>query len=374
MRHLLAAGFLGAVLLVPARATIAAEIKTLQVGTVDNYLPCSDLTENSYEGLSIDLWRAIAEKNSLSYKLSIIPTFGQAVDDAAIGKYDLIASCHKITAGRLRKVSFSVPYTYGTFGFLSKSEKNPLFVVDLVSKSEILLSVFILIVICITGALVISRHELAQCLDSRVSGKLFLAGITNNFTHFLVGAFAPLLKDRRNSNWIVLAIAFARLFLVSLLLGSSASLILERELPQDALSLNDESLKGIVYGGIAVNRATKMDDWLQKKIENIKNIDTSRVKILRATNGEPELVEALTTGKVRHILSDVAVLNRILLNIDDSDSYTISVKNPNNTPQAFVFGSGLDENHKNIINVSIAEFIRSGKSRRLNTRWNKLID
>lgn len=374
MLHLLVAGFLGVVLLVPTRVTTATEIKTLQVGTVDNYLPCSDLIENSYEGLSIDMWRAIAEKNSLSYKLTIIPTFGQAVDDAAIGKYDLIASCHKITADRLKEVSFSVPYTYGTFGFLSKREKSPWFVIDLISKSEILLSVFILIVICITGSLVIGRHELAQCLDSRVSSKLFLAGIVNNFTHFLVGAFAPLLRDRRNSNWIVLAIAFARLFLVSLLLGSSASLILERESPVDALSLNDESLKGIVYGGIAVNRATKMDEWLQKRIENIKNINTSRVKILRATNGEPELVEALTTGKVRHILSDVAVLNRILLNIDDSDSYSISVKNPNITPQAFVFGSGLDEKHKSIINISISEFIRSGKSRRLNIRWNKLID
>lgn len=374
MLHLLVAGFLGVVLLVPTRVTTATEIKTLQVGTVDNYLPCSDLIENSYEGLSIDMWRAIAEKNSLSYKLTIIPTFGQAVDDAAIGKYDLIASCHKITADRLKKVSFSVPYTYGTFGFLSKREKSPWFVIDLISKSEILLSIFILIVICITGSLVIGRHELAQCLDSRVSSKLFLAGIVNNFTHFLVGAFAPLLRDRRNSNWIVLAIAFARLFLVSLLLGSSASLILERESPVDALSLNDESLKGIVYGGIAVNRATKMDEWLQKRIENIKNINTSRVKILRATNGEPELVEALTTGKVRHILSDVAVLNRILLNIDDSDSYSISVKNPNITPQAFVFGSGLDEKHKSIINISISEFIRSGKSRRLNIRWNKLID
>ena len=91
MLHLLVAGFLGVVLLVPTRVTTATEIKTLQVGTVDNYLPCSDLIENSYEGLSIDMWRAIAEKNSLSYKLTIIPTFGQAVDDAAIGKYDLIA-------------------------------------------------------------------------------------------------------------------------------------------------------------------------------------------------------------------------------------------------------------------------------------------
>ena len=85
----------------------AEEKRVLKVGTVDNYLPCSDLVDGNFEGLSLDMWRAIAEKNKIKYDLSVIPTFGQAVDDAASGKYDLIASCHKITADRLKKATYA---------------------------------------------------------------------------------------------------------------------------------------------------------------------------------------------------------------------------------------------------------------------------
>ncbi|WP_269614451.1 hypothetical protein [Prochlorococcus marinus] len=40
----------------------AEEKRVLKVGTVDNYLPCSDLVDGNFEGLSVDMWRAIAEK------------------------------------------------------------------------------------------------------------------------------------------------------------------------------------------------------------------------------------------------------------------------------------------------------------------------
>ena len=53
----------------------AEEKRVLKVGTVDNYLPCSDLVEGNFEGLSVDMWRAIAEKNKIHYDLSIIPSF-----------------------------------------------------------------------------------------------------------------------------------------------------------------------------------------------------------------------------------------------------------------------------------------------------------
>ena len=98
----------------------AEEKRALKVGTVDNYLPCSDLVDGNFEGLSLDMWRAIAEKNKIKYDLSVIATFGQAVDDAESGKYDLIAYCHKITADRLKKATYAVPYTEGTLGFLSR--------------------------------------------------------------------------------------------------------------------------------------------------------------------------------------------------------------------------------------------------------------
>ena len=49
----------------------AEEKRVLKVGTVDNYLPCSDLVDGNFEGLSVDMWRAIAEKNKIHYDLSI---------------------------------------------------------------------------------------------------------------------------------------------------------------------------------------------------------------------------------------------------------------------------------------------------------------
>ena len=98
--------------------------KHLLVGTVDNYLPCSDETSEGYEGLSIEIWRRVAEKLNQSYTLVSIPSFSAAVDSAAFGSVDIIVSCHKITAGRVERVDFSVPYTRDSLGILSKDDER----------------------------------------------------------------------------------------------------------------------------------------------------------------------------------------------------------------------------------------------------------
>ena len=54
----------------------------LLVATVDNYLLCSDEAKNNYEGLSIDVWRRVAESIKRPYTLATIATFSQAVDAA----------------------------------------------------------------------------------------------------------------------------------------------------------------------------------------------------------------------------------------------------------------------------------------------------
>ena len=349
----------------------AKEKRILKIGTVDNYLPCSDLVDGNFEGLSVDIWRAIAEKHKMHYDLSIIPTFGQAVDDAASGKYDLIASCHKITADRLKKVTYAVPYTEGTLGFLSRQKQNKLFIVDLFSDSIVLNSILILAAVSLTGSILLYKFEKGH-LKVKDFSKQKRATIMHKFTNFVIGAYAPLTIEKKGM-WIVILVAFSRLLIISTLVGSSASLIFKRESPKNANNLNDESIRNIVYTGVAVNKATKMDDWLQNKVNQSDTIDSSKVKILRATRGEPELVSALKSGKVNHILSDIAVLNRILANIENPEDYVISVKNPNVTPQAFIFGANLEDNYRKSINITISEFIRSGKSRELGILWNKLI-
>ena len=96
----------------------------LLVGTVDNYLPCSDEANNNYEGLSIDVWRRVAETINRLYTIVSLPTFSQAVNAAAFGSVDLIASCHKITPERLELVEFSVPYTRDSLGMLSRKNNS----------------------------------------------------------------------------------------------------------------------------------------------------------------------------------------------------------------------------------------------------------
>ena len=349
----------------------AEEKRVLKVGTVDNYLPCSDLVDGNFEGLSVDMWRAIAEKNKIHYDLSIIPTFGQAVDDAASGKYDLIASCHKITSDRLKKVTYAVPYTEGTLGFLSRKNQNKLFIVDLISDSIVLNSILILAAVSLTGSILLYKVEKGH-LNVKDFSKQKRTSIMNKFTNFVIGAYGGLTIEKKGM-WIVIIVAFSRLLIISTLVGSSASLIFKRDSPRNANDLNDESIRNIVYSGVTVNKATKMDDWLQNKINQSETIDSSKVKIIRSTGGEPELVYALRTGKVNHILSDIAVLNRIHTNIESPEDYVISVKNPNVTPQAFIFGANLEDNYRKSINITISEFIRSGKSRELGILWNKLI-
>ena len=349
----------------------AEEKRVLKVGTVDNYLPCSDLVDGNFEGLSVDMWREIAEKNKIHYDLSIIPTFGQAVDDAASGKYDLIASCHKITADRLKKVAYAVSYTEGTLGFLSRKNQNKLFIFDLISDSIVLNSILILAAVSLMGSVLLFKVEKGH-LNVKDFSKQKRTTIMHKFTNFVIGSYGPLTIEKKGM-WIVIFVAFSRLLIISTLVGSSASLIFKRDSPKNANDLNDESIRNIVYTGVTVNKATKMDDWLQNKVNQSETIDSSKVKILRATGGEPELVSALKSGKVNHILSDIAVLNRILANIENPEDYVISVKNPNVTPQAFIFGANLEDNYRKSINITISEFIRSGKSRELGILWNKLI-
>ena len=305
----------------------AEEKRVLKVGTVDNYLPCSDLVDGNFEGLSVDMWRAIAEKNKIHYDLSIIPSFGQAVDDAASGKYDLIASCHKITADRLKKVAYAVPYTEGTLGFLSRKNQNKLFIVDLISDSIVLNSILILAALSLIGSILLFKVEKGH-LNVKDFSKQKRATIMHKFTNFVIGSYGPLTIEKKGM-WIIIFVAFSRLLIISTLVGSSASLIFKRDSPKNVNDLNDESIRNIVYTGVTVNKSTKMDDWLQNKVNQSETIDSSKVKILRATRGEPELVSALKSGKVNHILSDIAVLNRILANIENPEDYAISVKNPN---------------------------------------------
>ena len=161
-----------------------------------------------------------------------------------------------------------------------------------------------------------------------------------------------------------------RILFLSILVGTTATLVFETRKPLDASKLSSNQLKTVLSEGVAVNAGTKMHDWLLHQIDHHNLNQTDHGAVL-AVAQEGGLEEALRSGTVRHIVSDVSVLNQVLQNLDDPDSFRLSLEMTNKTPQAFIFGASLTPELKKSINIALAALNYGGDSARLERSWQK---
>ena len=344
----------------------------LLVATVDNYLPCSDEAANNYEGLSIDIWRRVAESINRPYTLTTLPTFSRAVDAAADGIVDVIASCHKITPGRLERVEFSVPYTRDSLGMLSRKSQGLNWNVAqrLLNDNTFRISLLTLLIISGVSAFALSR------LESNFEGMSGFSGrrkvrFSKAWIMLLLGSGVDkLLHQNQRAHVLILLASGIRILFLSILVGTTATLVFETRKPLDASKLSSNQLKTVLSEGVAVNAGTKMHDWLLHQIDHHNLNQTDHGAVL-AVAQEGGLEEALRSGTVRHIVSDVSVLNQVLQNLDDPDSFRLSLEMTNKTPQAFIFGASLTPELKKSINIALAALNYGGDSARLERSWQK---
>ena len=121
---------------------------------------------------------------------------------------------------------------------------------------------------------------------------------------------------------------------------------------------------------MAVNAGTKMHDWLLEQIDQ-KNLTQAETTNLLAVQRQGALEQAINSGQVRHVISDVSVLNHLIRNLEDSDLFRISLEMPNKTPQGFIFGADLPAELKKEINIAIASMNYEGDSAELEFNWQK---
>ena len=346
--------------------------RALQVAIVDNYLPCSDEIDDLYEGLSIDVWRRVAERLNMAYTLTTIPTFSEALDAAAEGKVDLVASCHKITPERLKRVELSVPYTRDSLGMLSR--RNRVMSLSaarrLIEDETIRVSLLVLLVMSGLSASVLSR------ILSNFEGLIgFIGSPGVRFTQawimlFLGIGLDKMLNKSQRAQAVILLSSVVRILFLSVLVGSTASLIFVKRRPLDANLLTASQLRTVLAEGVAVNAGTKMHDWLLEQIDQ-KNLTEAETINLLAVRSQGAFEQAISSGKVRHIVSDVSVLNHLIRNLEDSDQFRLSLEMTNKTPQGFIFGAGLPEEFKKEINIAIASMNYDGDSAELELNWQK---
>ena len=265
------------------------------------------------------------------------------MDAAAYGLVDVIASCHKITPGRLERVEFSVPYTRDSLGMLSReSNRFDLGLVKrLINDTVVRLSLITLLLISGLSALALS------VLESNFQGMSGFSGnrsvrFTKAWIMLLLGTGVDkLLHHSQRGHALILLASGIRILFISLLVGTTASLLFITRQPLEASAVTKSYLETVLKEGVAVNAGTKMQDWLFQQISSF-NLDTSSYPAVLTVDEKGGLANALQSGEVNHIVSDVSVLNQVLMSLEQPDRYRLTLEMSNKTPQAFIFGDQLE--------------------------------
>ena len=343
--------------------------KVLKVATVDNYQPCSDLVDNRYLGLSIELWRSVAEQLNIHYQMHTLHTFNEAIEAAAAGEYDLIVSCHNINEDRLKVVEYSIPYREDGMAILSRKSFNieDFLLYRIISDRFLLVSLATLCLLSVAGSVIVYKIDFGN-LNIRDFSAEKRAQLMKIWTMFMVGEYGDRSSMTKGMPVIILFF-FIRLAVITSLVGSSVSEVFNAEKAKNSNYLSDAEIASIIREGIAISSGTLQERWLDERIKTLNLSKADKSKILRFKTEESDLLDAINTGKVDHILSEMTLLNTFRSSLERPQDYFVSVESPIKEYQAFVFGSSLSKQEKKDINITLVKLRQQGEINRLEGIW-----
>ena len=341
----------------------------IKVGTVDDYLPCSDQINQHFEGLSIDLWRRISERLNINYTIQTISSFDQAVTRAANGEFDLITSCHEITPERLQSIEYAIPYTTG--GIIIASLQNQKPVITLVGKiiqNEIVVKCSILLII-ITGLTAWSSSYFKQP-EPTSRGKA--RRLTKVWTFLILNdGIDTIVGSKIRDHITVLITSLVHMLLMSAIIGTTATIIFEENITKKTNELTNKELHQLLRQGLAVQKQTSNEHWLNKQMNKagIRN-DIGTTPIYASSKQQlMELIQGEKTQKPNHFIANATTYKTVLKQAELEEKFELSYQMPSKTPQAFVFGSQIKQDLKKAINIEISKMNRSGLTEQIEKDW-----
>ncbi|NKB73213.1 MAG: transporter substrate-binding domain-containing protein [Synechococcus sp. s2_metabat2_7] len=343
---------------------------SITVGTVDNNLPCSDKIDEHFEGYSIDIWRRISERLNIEYQIVTSKSYDEAVMMAANGKVDIVTSCHDITPERLQIVEYSIPYTSGGIVIISRRAQRPVMALALkLINNQIILRCGILLIL-ITGltafALKVRKRQSKRKKDykQRKYFRLWTILILNDGVDTLLGS-------RTRENLLVLTSSLLHVLLMSAIIGTIASIVFEENIAFNTSKLGSNELIKLLKEGLVVQEGTSYMQWVESRMKRAGIGDNYSVPP-RLVSTKKEMLEEIGStkpDKPSHFVSNITTYKYNLRQVGNSDEFEISYQQPNKTPQAFIFGSGMNSKLKQRINIEISKMNRSGLTDQIESDW-----
>lgn len=83
------------------------------------------LEDGNWSGLSVDLWKRVAEHLGLSYRFVEVPTVQDQIAGVASGKFDLATAAISVTAEREQAIDFTQPFYVAGLGIAVPASRQP---------------------------------------------------------------------------------------------------------------------------------------------------------------------------------------------------------------------------------------------------------
>ena len=346
--------------------SLGPQSQPLRVGVVQNAMPCSNLSNGQAAGSAVELWQIMAQQQGWSTTYLPIANPTAAVDAARRGDVDLAISCLNITAERLAKGDFSVPYKEDSLSFLSRNKSdNILTLLQRIARERILrdsIALLFVITIVAAGALwLIGSGFDHKDINSKNKPQTFFKG----WMMLVMGSGIYKLGPNSTTMAIITLVNICRLVVTSVFVGTTATVVFKASTPTDVSQ--KEALINALRNGVGVDAGTVSELWLRQQARKLNQ--PALMANIHPMTGDTALIDALEQGKVGSIMADSSRIRGLSQNIEKPGNYKISAKTFNLTPQSFVFGNQLSKDKRDMINKMISQLRFNGDIEALIKRW-----
>ncbi|MEA5508430.1 transporter substrate-binding domain-containing protein [Crocosphaera sp. UHCC 0190] len=319
----------------------------LKVGVVGSP-PFSSYTNQTFKGISVELWQELAANTNLKYQFIAQPGVKTGINRVTSGELDVLIGPISITAARFKRVTFTQPYFKAQIGLLVSGESpsvwnriKPLFQVAVISSVGGLF-----VILFIVGNLIWiaeSRRNEEQFPKS------YFRGVGNGIWFALVtlttvgyGDKAPVTKTGKavTSIWMLITMVAASSLTAGI--ATVMTLLLSQDHTEQFTQLQDLQGKQI-----AVVTGTTGAEWA-------KNY---QARLLESPNLEGA-IERLKSGKAKGVMFDVPALKYYLYQHPDA---AFRIANLSISLEDYGFVLPLNSQLVREINLALIQLKESGR-------------
>ena len=330
----------------------------LVIGIYDGLWPCAEKDATGYKGLTIDIWNKIANRHSLDYIIKPLPSIDGLVNAAEKNEVDLVVSCHVVTPERASRVDFSVPFSYSSIAILSRTKEvaSLQFAARVLTNERVIKSFILLLVVTLIAAFALKRQVSDDSSVERIWSILILGSGVHSF-----------LSNKKRTHFPILTVTGLRLVLVSILVGTTASVVFEEDKPRDASKISRTQLSTLISEGLGVVSKTSTEPWVQKKLNELRIPgDYSDIKLFPR---EEAMIDSLRSGEINHVIAYNIRFPYYRQLLGDTKDYHASFVINSQTPIAFIFSAKLSQPLRRIINSELAALNHDGTIANIEKYW-----